>query len=160
MLDYDKEAARYDATRGGDARAGAAAVAITSLIGDAAVVRTLVDVACGTGIVTARLADAGRVVLGVDRSPGMATVNGRRPERQPGGGEHGLTPATETTFAGLGQGSTPLAWRKRLASGNVPWAGRVGPGRMAELDERLAALPDQDRARADPVYRLVAFRRS
>lgn len=250
MLDYDKEAARYDATRGGDARAGAAAAAITSLIDRAAPARTLVDVACGTGIVTARLADAGRVVLGVDRSPGMAAVAARRlPGRvavgdgarlplqaasvdvvtmvwllhliderasaraiaeaarvlRPGGllittvnkndamyaaaddaavlagqvrrlaeapqtddfdrvvrigAEHGLAPSAGTTFAGLGQGISPLAWRKRLASGDVPWVGRAGPGRMAELDERLAALPEQDRARAEPVYRLVAFRRS
>lgn len=248
MLDYDKEAARYDATRGGDARAVAAAVAIGSLIDTAGY--TLVDVACGTGIVTVRLAGAGPVVLGVDRSPGMAAIAARRlPGRvavgdaarlplpaaaadvvtmvwllhlidertsartiaeaarvlRPGGllittvnkndaiyagadeaaalagqvrsmaevpqtddfdrvvrigGEHGLAPDTETTFAGLGQGLTPLAWRKRLASGDVPWVSRAGPGRMAELGERLAALPDQDRARADPVYRLVAFRRS
>lgn len=248
MLDYDKEAAGYDASRGGDARADAAAAAITSLI-DAAEY-TLVDVACGTGIVTVRLGGAGRVVLGVDRSPGMAAVAaGRLPGRvvvgdgtglplgaatadvvtmvwllhliderasaraiaeaarvlRPSGllittvnkndamyagaddaavltdrvrgmaevpqtddfdrvvrigGEHDLAPDTETTFTGFGQGITPLAWRKRLASGYVPWVSRAGPGRMAELDERLAALPDQDRARADPVYRLVAFRRS
>jgi len=33
VLDYDREAARYDATRGGDARAGAAAQAIEVLLG-------------------------------------------------------------------------------------------------------------------------------
>nr|WP_324605751.1 methyltransferase domain-containing protein [Streptomyces sp. NRRL B-24484] len=60
MLDYDGEAATYDATRGGEERAGAAAL--------------LVDVACGTGIVTARLRRPGRTVLGVDRSGGMAAV--------------------------------------------------------------------------------------
>jgi hypothetical protein len=37
-------------------------------------------------------------------------------------------------------------------------AGRTGPD--AELSEQLTALPEQDRARADPVYRLVAFRRA
>lgn len=88
MLDYDKEAARYDATRGGDARADAAATAIISLLDrlaagairprGAASARTLVDVACGTGIVTMRLAGEGQVVLGVDRSPGMAAVAARR----------------------------------------------------------------------------------
>ena len=75
------------------------------------------------------------------------------------GARHGLVPDTGTTFAGLGQGTTPLAWRERLASGYVPWVKRAGAGRLAELNEQLAALPDQDRARPDPVYRLVAFRR-
>jgi SAM-dependent methyltransferase len=68
VLDYDREASRYDETRGGDARADAAAAAIERLL--PAGVRRLVDVACGTGIVTVRL-DGPRRALGVDRSPGM-----------------------------------------------------------------------------------------
>ena len=36
MLDYDREAASYDVTRGGDARASAAAEAIESLLPPAA----------------------------------------------------------------------------------------------------------------------------
>jgi len=76
VLDYDKEAGRYDATRGGDARADAAAAAIAALL--PANAARLVDLACGTGIVTARLAGPGLAVLGVDRSAGMASVATRR----------------------------------------------------------------------------------
>jgi len=89
MLDYDREAAHYDATRGGDARAAAAAGAIEDLLTRArpapapvaARVR-IADLACGTGIVTARLAGPGRQVLGLDQSAGMAAVAaGRLPGR-------------------------------------------------------------------------------
>ena len=51
MLDYDREAAHYDATRGGDARADAAADAIQTLLPAAGTAR-IADVGCGTGIVT------------------------------------------------------------------------------------------------------------
>lgn len=85
MLDYDREAARYDATRGGDARAQAAADAIETLLtGLEADPARIVDVGCGTGIVTARLAQPaqpgrpGRSVAGVDRSGGMAAVAATR----------------------------------------------------------------------------------
>ncbi|NEB75714.1 SAM-dependent methyltransferase, partial [Streptomyces sp. SID14478] len=53
MLDYDLEAVRYDATRGGEPRARAAADALLPLVPGTA--RTLLDLACGTGIVTRRL---------------------------------------------------------------------------------------------------------
>ncbi|MYS25309.1 MULTISPECIES: class I SAM-dependent methyltransferase [unclassified Streptomyces] len=70
MLDYDVEAARYDATRGGVPRARSAARAILALVPDRA--RTLLDVGCGTGLVTERLSRPGLRVFGVDSSPGMA----------------------------------------------------------------------------------------
>ncbi|QOV41368.1 class I SAM-dependent methyltransferase [Streptomyces ferrugineus] len=72
MLDYDKEAERYDASRGGEPRAAAAAEAVLGLLPDGT--RRLLDVACGTGIVTRRFA-AGRgglSVTGVDLAPAMA----------------------------------------------------------------------------------------
>lgn len=72
MLDYDKEAERYDAMRGGEPRAAAAAGAVLGLLPPGP--GRLLDVACGTGIVTRRLA-AGRTglrVTGVDLSPAMA----------------------------------------------------------------------------------------
>ncbi|MFI6010819.1 class I SAM-dependent methyltransferase [Streptomyces sp. NPDC051243] len=72
MLDYDKEAERYDASRGGEPRAAAAAEALLGLLPDGT--RRLLDVACGTGIVTRRLA-AGRdglCVTGVDLALAMA----------------------------------------------------------------------------------------
>ncbi|GII85187.1 methyltransferase [Sphaerisporangium siamense] len=74
MLNYDAEASTYDRTRGGDARAASAAAAITRLLPSRA---TLVaDLACGTGIVTARVA-APRVV-GIDLSHGMARLAAAR----------------------------------------------------------------------------------
>ncbi|MFJ1812601.1 MULTISPECIES: class I SAM-dependent methyltransferase [unclassified Streptomyces] len=72
MLDYDEEAERYDVWRGGEPRAAAAAQAVLGLVPARA--RSLLDVACGTGIVTRRLA-AGRPglrVTGLDRAPAMA----------------------------------------------------------------------------------------
>ncbi|MEV0975324.1 class I SAM-dependent methyltransferase [Streptomyces sp. NPDC049915] len=66
MLDYDKEAERYDALRGGEPRAAAAADAVLSLVPPTA--RRMLDVACGTGIVTRRLSAArpGLAVTGAD----------------------------------------------------------------------------------------------
>ncbi len=73
MLDYDREAAHYDATRGGDARADAAADAIQTLLPAGGTVR-IADVGCGTGIVTVRLLRPGRPVVGIDRAARMAAV--------------------------------------------------------------------------------------
>jgi len=78
VLDYDAEAARYDATRGGDERARAAAAAIQTLLTAGTAPVRIVDVGCGTGIVTALLAGQGRSVAGVDRSAGMAAVAAAR----------------------------------------------------------------------------------
>ncbi|MFG2946850.1 class I SAM-dependent methyltransferase [Streptomyces adustus] len=81
MLDYDEEAERYDASRGGEPRAAAAAAAVLGLVPPRT--RGLLDVACGTGIVTRRLA-AGRDglrVTGVDLAPAMV---GRAAARLPG----------------------------------------------------------------------------
>ena len=251
MLDYDREAARYDATRGGDARADAAACAIETLLARTAgqAIR-LADVGCGTGIVTVRLVRPGRSVIGIDRSAGMAAVAaGRLPGRialgsvtrlplasgsadvvtmvwllhllpaddvaqavaeagrvlGPGGllitttgkndaayaqaddvalivgpvrarfdhgqtdrlsrltdlcGRHGLGLAGQTTFAGMGQGLSPRRWRRRLAGdSDIPWIAAAGPERLDALCAELAGLPDQDRARPDPVYQLAALRK-
>ena len=78
MLDYDKEAAAYDDTRGGEPRAAAAAEALLSLVPEGT--RTLLDVACGTGMVTRRLAAArpGLRVAGVDAANGMARMAATR----------------------------------------------------------------------------------
>ncbi len=250
MLDYDREAASYDATRGGDARAGAAADAIERLLPPA--VTRIADLGCGTGIVTVRMLRPGRSVVGVDRSAGMAaralarlpgrimlgdvtrlplasssadavtmvwllhllsraeaasavaaadrvlrpggvliTTVGKddaayagaddagaivRPVRDrlapPGqaaddpdwvldlGGRHGLTLAGRTTFPGLGQGLSPRRWRERLLGGRLPWAASAARESVASLAASLAALPGQDRVRPDPVYQLVALRKT
>jgi SAM-dependent methyltransferase len=80
VLDYDEEAERYDALRGGEPRAAAAAAAVLSLVPGRA--RDLLDVACGTGIVTRRFTDrAGLRVTGVDRA---ASMTRRAAARLPG----------------------------------------------------------------------------
>ncbi|MEV0255707.1 class I SAM-dependent methyltransferase [Streptomyces sp. NPDC050732] len=73
MLDYSKEADRYDASRGGEPRAAAAAEAVLGLVpADAG---ALLDVACGTGLVTRCLAERpGLRVTGVDAAYRMARM--------------------------------------------------------------------------------------
>jgi ubiquinone/menaquinone biosynthesis C-methylase UbiE len=72
---YDAEASAYDDTRGGLPRARAAAAAITSLV---PVGGTAVDVAGGTGIVSAELARLGFSVVVADLSVGMLAVAASR----------------------------------------------------------------------------------
>lgn len=74
LLDYDAEAEAYDATRGGTPRAEAAAAAVLGLLPPA--VATLLDLGCGTGIVTTRIAAArpGLHVFGADTSYRMAAM--------------------------------------------------------------------------------------
>ncbi|MFI9615014.1 class I SAM-dependent methyltransferase [Streptomyces sp. NPDC052023] len=81
MLDYTDEAECYDVLRGGEARAAAAAEGVLSLVPQGA--RSLLDVACGTGIVTRRLAvaRAGMRVIGADLTHAMAR---HAAERLPG----------------------------------------------------------------------------
>ncbi|WEH14379.1 class I SAM-dependent methyltransferase [Streptomyces sp. VNUA24] len=73
MLDYDKEAGDYDALRGGEPRAEAAARAVLGLVPEGT--RRLLDIACGTGIVTRRFAAAreGMRVTGLDLTHAMAS---------------------------------------------------------------------------------------
>ncbi|MCW2758283.1 MAG: hypothetical protein JWO46_2029 [Nocardioidaceae bacterium] len=72
---YDAEATAYDDKRGGRDRARRAADAVLTL---APVGGTCVDVAGGTGIVSAELAARGIDVLVVDRSVGMLGVAAAR----------------------------------------------------------------------------------
>jgi septum formation protein len=72
---YDAEAGVYDETRGGLERARAAADALCSLVPPGG---RLLDVAGGTGIVSAELADRGFDVLVTDLSPGMLALAGER----------------------------------------------------------------------------------
>ncbi|MFD3457080.1 class I SAM-dependent methyltransferase [Streptomyces sp. NPDC058691] len=239
MLDYESEAARYDATRGGIPRARAAAAAVLGLVPGEA--RTLLDAGCGTGLVTERCVRPGLRVLGVDGAaamarmararvgPGVVVADVRRlpfaagsldavstvwvlhllpfaPEviaecarvLRPGGvlvttvdkdaghdvdsdidallrpfarrvahdaeervlrraAAHGLRPARETRFTGHGQGRTPRDLAVRIAAGQFASALALGEGDADALAGRLAALPDPDRPRPDPVYRLIAL---
>lgn len=72
---YDREAPVYDETRGGVARARDAARAVHGLSSGPGL---LVDVAGGTGSVTAELARLGHTVLVVDPSVGMLAVAATR----------------------------------------------------------------------------------
>ncbi|MEV5986879.1 class I SAM-dependent methyltransferase [Streptomyces sp. NPDC052051] len=78
MLDYEREADVYDATRGGEPRAEAAADALLGLLPEDT--GRLLDVACGTGSVTRRLA-AGRPglrVTGADLADAMTRYSAAR----------------------------------------------------------------------------------
>ncbi|RFU84857.1 class I SAM-dependent methyltransferase [Streptomyces triticagri] len=244
MIDYDAESASYDSSRGGEPRAAAAADAVERLLPQAT--GTVLDLACGTGIVTRRLARPGRTVLGVDRSPGMLALAAQRLPRhvllgdagqlplatasvdavtlvwllhllpdaapvlaeaarvlRPGGvlittvdkgagyftepsdiaeateplrrthahtvtdrtehilslgTQHGLTPAAETTFRGIGQGRSPYTWRRAIEGGSIPWASAAPPDQREELCTRLSRLPAQHAPRPDPCYRLLALK--
>ncbi|MFJ5137167.1 class I SAM-dependent methyltransferase [Streptomyces sp. NPDC088707] len=240
LLDYENEAAHYDRTRGGVPRARAAAEAVLGLVPPGA--RTLLDLACGTGLVTERLARPGLRVYGADAAHAMLRVaQGRVPGRvvradarrlpfpdasldavsavwllhlvpftaeivaeaarvlRPGGvliatvdkdaahdvgsdidtilrpyrsaraatdradlitryaAAHGLAAAPGTHFTGHGQGGTPRDTVRKLRAGYfASWF----PGDAAAVETpatALAALPDQDRPRADPRYRLARF---
>ena len=243
MIDYTAEAATYDVSRGGEARAAATAAAVERLLPEGT--HALVDVACGTGIVTRRLRRPARAVLGVDRSRGMVELAaGRLPHgvvfgdatRLPvgtaradavvfiwllhllsdaapalaegarilrGGGVllttvdkdeaafvvesdvamvmapvrrryaaraaddfdrvaelaagHGLRPAGEAAFAGIGQGRSPRQWHAAVSAGRFRWSRAASPAEIAGLCRDLESLPDQDATRPDPVYRLVAL---
>ncbi|ANP50613.1 SAM-dependent methyltransferase [Streptomyces griseochromogenes] len=245
MLDYDEEADGYDVSRGGEARAEAAARAVLGLIPDRP--GRLLDAACGTGIVTRRLAAARPAlrVTGADLAVGMARraaarlpgailrADGRRLPfadatfdavtsiwllhllsdaaevraviaecarvLRPGGvyvttvdkaaahdvgsdidavlaprprrpaqdtaddvtahaARQGLTPCGQATFPGVGQGRSPRVTIADLGRG---WFTLLQPGdpRTGEFTEGLARLPDQDRRRPDPVFRVRAFRK-
>lgn len=244
VIDYDDEALRYDASRGGEPRAGAAADAVDLLLPQGPC--RVLDIACGTGIVTRRLLRSDRTVVGVDRSRGMLGLAGRRvpggvvrgdatrlpfvsggvdavvivwllhllphPESvlaeaarvlRPGGvlittvdkndayfaddsdiarvtaelrrrpcaprapdrrgrvvdgaAERGLRLARETSFRGTGQGRGPRSWREAIEGGRVKWCSNAAPDQVTDVCRRLAALPDQDVARPDPLYRLIAL---
>ncbi|WP_432133883.1 MULTISPECIES: class I SAM-dependent methyltransferase [unclassified Streptomyces] len=72
--------------------------------------------------------------------------------------DQGLTPAGQARFPGRGQGRSP---RRAIADLRRGWFLTLPPGdpRTDDFADRLAALPDQDRPRPDPVFTLRAFRK-
>ncbi|HEY3749465.1 MAG TPA: class I SAM-dependent methyltransferase [Pseudonocardiaceae bacterium] len=66
---------------------------------------------------------------------------------------NGCTLTGRTTFTGLGQGRSPSQWQRYLAEPGNGWHD------VGELVGKLAELPDQDRARSDPEFPVVAFTR-
>jgi ubiquinone/menaquinone biosynthesis C-methylase UbiE len=243
VLDYDHEAASYDASRGSDARADAAASAVLELLPPGA--EAIVDVGCGTGIVSTRLRASGRRVVGIDRAEGMLRIAATRlpagvvrgdatrlPLRDAScdavvliwvlhlldddasarvvaeaarvlgpagtlittvdksaanletdtdvaeiiapvravfasrqsdspdkiarwGAAHGLVPTAQTTFVGHGLGRSPRVWRDRILA--YSWSSKLSRAELVRVREALAGLPDQDRPRADPIYRAIAL---
>ncbi|MEU5952843.1 class I SAM-dependent methyltransferase [Streptomyces sp. NPDC047525] len=110
MLDYGKEADRYDASRGGEPRADAAAAAVLDLLPPDT--GTLLDVACGTGLVTRRLAGAGLRVTGVDAAYNMARMaSGRLP------GAIVLGDSRRLPFPGASFDAVCAVWLLHLLSG-------------------------------------------
>ncbi|WUH89948.1 class I SAM-dependent methyltransferase [Streptomyces sp. NBC_00433] len=242
MLDYDVEAARYDATRGGVPRAHAAARAVLALVPERA--RTLLDVGCGTGLVTERLARPGLQVFGVDAAAGMARTAADRiggtvvrgnchrlpfadesldavsavwllhllpdaltvvaecarvlrpggvfvttvdkdaghdvnsdvdqllapyrvqrafdaaPRVQAAACEHGLSRVGEARFTGHGQGRSPNGTADDVSRGYFASALSLDEAQASALAGRLCDLPSPDVPRADPVYRLLALRKT
>ncbi|MFE3431139.1 class I SAM-dependent methyltransferase [Streptomyces sp. NPDC059171] len=113
MIDYSTEAKKYDASRGGEPRAEVAAEAVERLLPGEA--RAVLDIACGTGIVTRRLCRPGRTVLGVDRAPGMLSLAA---ERLPGGVVTG--DATRLPFATGSLDAVVLVWLLHLLPDAAP----------------------------------------
>lgn len=70
-------------------------------------------------------------------------------------GQHGLHPAGEAGFVGVGQGRTPARWLAAATANRLKWA---PPEDLAAVRAALTALPDQDRTRPDPVYRVLALK--
>lgn len=75
MIDYDVEAARYDETRGGMARAEAVAAAVARLV---PLPGLLLDVGGGTGLIGERLRSRGHRVAVADLSEGMLRLASAR----------------------------------------------------------------------------------
>jgi precorrin-6B methylase 2 len=140
MLDYDREAARYDATRGGDARAEAAAEAVEELLPRQA--RVVVDVACGTGIVTTRLRRPGRRVAGIDRSAGMARMAAAR---LPGGVVCGDAAARLPLLDGSADAVT-MIWLLHLLDQADSAAGLAQAARALRPGGRLLTTVDKNHA--------------
>ncbi|MFC8172652.1 methyltransferase domain-containing protein [Streptomyces sp. NPDC057325] len=83
-----------------------------------------------------------------------------RPHRRAGAASDGSGPiarAAGARFTGRGQGRTPRDTVRKPRAGRFASWFRGGPAVVDELAAALAALPDQDRRRPDPRYRLVSF---
>jgi SAM-dependent methyltransferase len=72
------------------------------------------------------------------------------------GRRFGLSAGPESGYVGHGQGRSARHW-SRVLKGDHAWARTADPAVIEELCERIAALPDQDAQRPDPVYRLAVL---
>jgi SAM-dependent methyltransferase len=139
VLDYDLEAARYDETRGGAERARAAADAVLELVpADCAV---LVDVACGTGIVSELLTAPGRTVIGVDLAAGMLAL--ARP-RLAGGGHAVRGDATRLPVASRAADAVTFMWLLHLVDEAVVAAALAEAARVLRPGGVMVTTVDKD----------------
>ncbi|WP_371641953.1 class I SAM-dependent methyltransferase [Streptomyces mirabilis] len=127
MIDYDGEALDYDASRGGEPRAQATVEALERLLPRGRC--TVLDIACGTGIVTRRLLRPDRTVLGVDRSQGMLRLAARR---VPGGVVQG--DASGLPVASSSVDAVVIVWLLHLLLDPVPYARRLVAGLLGSTD--------------------------
>jgi hypothetical protein len=74
-------------------------------------------------------------------------------------GEHGLGRAGEARFTGHGQGRSPLRAAADVSRGYFTSALSLDGAEREALAAELAALPDPDVPRGEPVYRLLALRK-
>ena len=76
------------------------------------------------------------------------------------GAEFGLEPLGEAGFTAHLRGTSPASLADLIQADRYQfWARRLAPADRARILTDLAALPDQDRKRPDPTFRLLALRR-
>ncbi|WP_042365619.1 class I SAM-dependent methyltransferase [Streptacidiphilus neutrinimicus] len=77
------------------------------------------------------------------------------------GAEVGLEPVAEGAFTAHLRGTTPATLADLIRADRYQfWADRLAPADRRRVLDGLAALPDQDRRRPDPTFRLLALRRT
>lgn len=135
---YDAEAEVYDESRGGVQRARAAAEAVARLVSPPG---RLVDVAGGTGIVTAELAATGFDVLVTDVSAGMlAVATGRLPGREI------VATADRLPLADAAVDVVTMVWLLHLLPIPVADAALAEAARVLRPGGHLVATVDKDLA--------------
>ncbi|HEX6249642.1 MAG TPA: class I SAM-dependent methyltransferase [Nocardioidaceae bacterium] len=135
---YDAEAQRYDDTRGGRERARAAAEAICRLV---PVEGRLLEVAGGTGIVSAELAACGFDVVVTDLSRGMLGVAA---ERLPG--REAVASAERLPVADRSVEVVSLVWLLHLLPIPVADAALAEAARVLRPGGHLVTTVDKDLA--------------
>lgn len=135
---YDAEAVDYDESRGGRERARAAAAAIATLVPPGG---RCLDIAGGTGIVSAELAAQGRELLVIDLSLGMLAVAARR---LPGRVAQAL--GDRLPVADRSVDLVTVIWMLNLVPSSVVDAVLAEAGRVLEVGGHLVITVDKELA--------------